>query len=626
MKAAEIISLDERTHILQLPEMYIGSMSNITSEEFIYADNKIRKEQIEYIPALLKIINEAIDNSLDEAIKTNFKYGNRIRVSIDDYEVSIEDNGRGVPVIKSEDTNEFMPIMAFCNVRAGSNFNKKDDGSFSIGTHGIGIKATNIFSKKFEAETADGKNRLTLVCKNNLETYDYSIRKITTNYTKIKFTPDLERFGLTKIKDIYKQLIEQRLLFLSYSFPKVKFYFNDKRVSIANEKQFMNLFNEHFELFSTDKWFIGVLPNEEEEFSYFTYVNGLFLKRGGNHIDMISLEISYRIRDALSKKYKTIKPADVKNKISLVVFFREFPSMKFDSQTKETLTNSGPEIKKYMDYSSDDFQNMSRKILRNSEIIDSIVEMFKLKEEFKKRRELKRISSNTKKITSDSYFSPIGKKKYLMLTEGFSATSSMLNILGRKEIAYYSLRGKPLNTYNVTIARMVKNKEFQEIVDILGIDLLDKDTDMDFEKVVFLADADTDGTHIRSLLLTFFYKFTPKMLEDGRILFMNTPLVIVFDSKNNPIRWFYTIDDYNNAIASDEKLRKRESKYYKGLGSLSKNIFSKILEKEGSLDKMLIQFKNEECSKQSIKDWMSPEGISARKENLIGKSFNLSSI
>lgn len=626
MKGQEIIQLSDIEHLLALPEMYIGSMSPIEQEEFIYSDDKIKKETVKYVPALLKIINEAIDNSLDEAIKTNFKFGNRIKVSMTDSTVTVEDNGRGIPVVKSEDTDEYMPVMAFCNVKAGSNFNKTEDNSFSIGTHGIGIKATNVFSKKFEAETADGKNRLTLISKNNLNTYDYTIRKITTQYTKISFTPDLERFGLEELEEVYHDLIKQRLFFLSYSFPKIKFYFNDKRISITSERQFMNLFSSSFEILSTDKWFIGVCPNEEEDFSFFTYVNGLYLKRGGLHIDMISSEISSRIREVLIKKYKTIKPADIKNKISLVVFFRDFPTMKFDSQTKETLTNSVPDIKKYMEFSADDFQNLTRRILKNDEIMDSIVEMFKLKEEFKKRKALKGLSSGNRRVVSTSYFPPVGKKNYLMITEGFSATGSMLKILGRKNIAYYSLRGKPLNTLNVPVSKMVKNKELQEIVDILGLDLLDKETDMDYEKVVFLADADTDGTHIRSLLLTFFHKFTPKMLLEGRILFMNTPLVIIFDTKGKPMRWFYNIDEYNEALEKEPALKKRESKYYKGLGALSRDIFDKILEKEGTFENMLVQFEKAPDSTQSIQDWMGSEGRDARKDNLMGKGFSLSSI
>lgn len=624
MKEQIITQLSERDHILQLPGMYIGSMSLTESDELLFMDDKFQKEKIQYVPALLKIINEAIDNSLDEAIKTNFKFGNKIKISIDETNVYIEDNGRGIPVKKSSETEEYMPIMAFCNVRAGSNFNKSEEGTSSIGTHGIGIKATNIFSSYFEAETSDGKNKLNLVCKNNMSSLDSFVKKSSSNYTKIHFKPDLNRFGLSAIDEIHKNLIYQRVLFLSYSFPEIKFFFNNEKVCINNSKQFMSMFSENFELFSNDNWFIGVYPNEEEDFAFFSYVNGLYLKRGGTHIDVVSNELSYKIRESLMKKYKTIKPGDVRNKLSIVVFFKNFPSMQFDSQTKETLTNSVSDIKKFLNLSNDDFLDMAKKIMKNEAILEPIVEMFKLKEELKKRQALKNLSTGKKRVTSESYFPPIGDKKYLMLTEGFSATSSMWSVLGRRDIAYYSLRGKPLNTLNVSTSKMINNKEFKDIIDILNLDLLDKDTDMDYEKVVFLSDFDEDGSHIRALLLTFFYKFAPKMIEDGRVCFMQTPILIAFDKKDKPFKWFFELQDYlkekDSCILKDKR-----TKYYKGLGSFSSkdSELAYIIEKSGGMDSLIKAFSSDASSGQSIRNWMSNESSSFRKQALTGRSFDL---
>jgi DNA topoisomerase-2 len=326
------------------------------------------------------------------------------------------------------------------------------------------------------------------------------------------------------------------------------------------------------------------------------------------------------------KKYKTIKPGDVKNKLSIVVFFKNFPSMQFDSQTKETLTNSVSDIKKFLNLSNDDFLDMTKKIMKNEAILEPIVEMFKLKEEFKKRQALKNLSSGKKRITSESYFPPIGDKKYLMLTEGFSATSSMWNILGRRDIAYYSLRGKPLNTFNVPTSKMIANKEFKDIIDVLNLNLLDKDTDMDYEKIIFLSDQDSDGVHIRSLLLTFFYKFTPKMIEDGRIFFMNTPLLIQFDKRDKPINWFFTIEEYNDFVEKNPNSSSLRTKYYKGLGSFNPLELSEIIKKVGSMENFFTQFTKTTNSEKSIKEWMSSGESNARKEFLTGRSFNLSSI
>lgn len=625
MKEVTIKVLSDREHLLKLPGMYIGNTSKIVSEELILKDNKLVKEPVEYVPALIKIINEALDNSLDEATKTDFKFGNKIDVSITDSKITIKDNGRGIPVKKAPGSDTLMPVLAFCNARAGSNFDKEK--SSSIGTHGIGIKATNIFSSSFRAETSDGLKKLVLNCSDNMANTSFSTSPSKSHFTKVEFTPDLARFGLDKIDENHRKIIEQRILFLSMSYPKVKFSFNGKRIKVSDNKEFMHLFSESYELFSGENWLVGVYPNEEEDFSFFSYVNGLHLTRGGNHIDSISMELSYKLRDILVKRFKTIKPGDIKNKISIVVFFNNFKNMSFDSQTKETLTNPIPEVKEFMGLTTEDFIKMAKKLSKNSNIIDPIIEMFKIKEEYKKRQALKGLSKGTKKVTSENYFPPIGKKKYLFLTEGFSATSSMLKILGRRNIAYYSLRGKPLNTYGVQTSRLIKNKEFKNIVDVLNIDLLDPNTDMNFEKVIFLSDQDSDGIHIRSLLLTFFSRFTPKMILDGRVCFMNTPLLVGFNNKNKPKKWFFNLEEYSQDLSKNpDKYKNLKMKYYKGLGSFNREDLQEIIHKVGEMESFFVSFQKDELSEDSLKDWMSTSESDSRKTFLKNRAFNISSV
>lgn len=620
MKDQEIITLSDREHILQKSQMYVGSLDEISSNEFILKDEKIQREDIKYIPALLKIINEAIDNSVDEAIKTNFEYGNKIKIDIDSESVSVQDNGRGIPV-KTNEEGHYYPVMAFCNARTGSNFGNQN--SQSIGTHGLGIKATNIFSSRFEAETCDGENRLNLVCLDNMSSDDFSVRKKSGRYTHVKFWPDLKRFNLKEIDQTHINLIKQRIVFLSVSFPQIKFYFNGEKINVSNTKNFLSLFSDDFEIISGKNWFIGVLPNDEDDFSFFTYVNGLYIKNGGNHISLISNEIISRIREKLVKKYKTIKPGDIRNKLSVVVFFQGFSNMKFDSQTKETLTNSTSEIREYLGLSTENWDSFGKVILRNTNLIDPILEMFKLKEEFKKRQELKKISGGKKKIVSDKYYAPVGEKKYLILSEGDSACGSMIDILGRRDKAYFALKGKPLNTFDRKTMQIIANKEIQSIVDILGLDLTDKDTDMDFEKVILLSDQDSDGFHIRSLLLTFFNKFTPRMIKEGRIQFMDTPLLIA-SKKGKPVKWFYSLEDYQNFIKQDST--KYDWKYLKGLGSLQKSDMKIILEGEGGFENLLTSYKFTDDSSSIMEKWMSNKCSDERKEMLRGKQFNVNVI
>ncbi len=622
MKEQQIIQLSDRDHVLQRSQMYLGSKDFIMTEDFIYNNGKIQKEEISYVPGLIKIINEILDNSIDEAVRTNYQFSNKIKIEITDTKIKIRDNGRGIPVKKSPGTEEYMPVLAYCHARSGSNFS--DENRKTIGTNGLGAVITNIFSKNFKVSTSDGKNRLTLECKNNLSTKEVSIHKNSSKYTEVVFEPDLKRFSMKRIDETHKNIIYQRILFLSMAFPQIAFQYNNKKVKIHNSKKFLELFSDSYEVFTGDNWFIGIYPNEQEDFSFFSYVNGLNLKRGGNHVDVISNSISYNLKELLVRKYKTIKPGDIKNKLSFVVFFNDFPNMKFDSQTKETLTNSVKEIKDYLQITNEDFNKIAKKISKNENLTDPIVELFKLKEEFKKRQELKKLSSSKRKrITSDSYYPPVGDKKYLFITEGHSASASISRILGRRNIAYYALRGKPLNTYETKIKRMSSNREFKEIVEILNIDLLNKNTELDFEKVVILSDQDSDGIHIRSLLLTFFNRFTPKALELGKIGFMNTPLIIAFDKKMEPKKWFFSLNDYYN---NKEQLKGLELKYYKGLGSFNKEDLQKVIQKIGSMEDLFVSFKKSEGCDHSIKQWMSSANSLDRKNFLFGRKFNVSSV
>ena len=142
--------------------------------------------------------------------------------------------------------------------------------------------------------------------------------------------PDLKRFGLEEIDEVHKSLIYQRLVNLAISYPKIKFSFNGEKISV-NEKKLSSMFSDDCIVESGSNFTVCVFPNDSDEFKYYTYVNGIDIKKGGTHIDYIAYELVSRVRDKLVKKYKNIKPADIKNKISLVVFFTGFANPEFDS-------------------------------------------------------------------------------------------------------------------------------------------------------------------------------------------------------------------------------------------------------------------------------------------------------
>ncbi|EAK6855398.1 hypothetical protein DAG40_09540, partial [Campylobacter coli] len=204
-----IKKLTDREHILKRPSMYIGAIDSTNTEDFIIESGKIKHTTLNYVPGLIKIINEIIDNSVDAAIRSKFKAGLNISVKISNDTVSIEDDGTGIPVIKSGD--HYMPELAWNHAKAGSNFDD-DANRVTIGTNGVGSYCTNVWSTNFKGITDDSKNRYIFKSKNNAETYSENIEASKKSGTLVEFKPDLERFNLKEIDETHKNIIYQRLL------------------------------------------------------------------------------------------------------------------------------------------------------------------------------------------------------------------------------------------------------------------------------------------------------------------------------------------------------------------------------------------------------------------------------
>ncbi len=632
--ARKFQALSGRDQILKRPQMWIGSMDTLTREMFIINEDNIERKEIGFIPAFKKIIDEILDNSLDVLIETKNATGN-IKVKITEESVYIEDDGPGIPVVKhklSEEekkslpaeeaekiANSYIPEIAWTRLFSGTNFNDSDD-KHTIGAHGLGSKCTSIFSTKFVGKTDDGKKSCVVKSLNNLEeTSCKTSNSSGKTGTIVEFYPDLPRFKMKKIDQVYFDLLYQRLLCLSITFPNIKFTFNGKRISV-NDKKFLKMFSENIETFVFDKGFIGVFPNESDEFSFFTYVNGIHLNRGGNHIDYISQQLVAPIRSKLERKYKTIKPADIKNRLSIVCFFRDFANPKFDSQTKETLTNSPSEISNYLS-DSINFEDAAKKILKNESIINPIIDTFKIKEELKSRQELK--ATKKIKIKSDKYLSSTGDKKYLLLVEGLSARAGLSGALGRNGFAYYAGRGVPLNAYDATTQKITANEELKDIVNILELDLFSKDSDktISFDKIVIATDADIDGDFITSQYIGWFVKFAPNLFNEGKIAKLRTPLVILKDNKNKPVKYFYSLNEFKEFETSSD-LSKYKIEYLKGLGSWDKDAFIKLFDENG-FEYYLQDLQLDELGKQYVNDWLSGKEAEKRKQYLRDYTLNI---
>ena len=339
---AKMKTLTSVEHILVRPNLWIGSVSPSEKETWVLnEDDTISFKKISYTEGLLKICNEAIDNSVDVGIKTNWEKSTKIDITITKDTFTCEDNGTGIPVEKNE-SGEWIPVIATCVPMSGTNF---EEDRNSIGANGVGIKAANIFSKKFECVTCDGKGKLKIVCTDNLSTKKVTELKPTAKTgTVISFSPDFDRFGVKEFRIELMTMIKTRLKFLSWFYPKCQFTFNGQKIGIK-AKDIASMFPQPAVVINEPNVYICIYPSEEPY--NLTYVNGLYMRRGGTQIDYILNKVITDIREKVSKKYKAIKPADIKNRLGIVCFFKGFPNCEFDSQTKETLTNSVGDITSY---------------------------------------------------------------------------------------------------------------------------------------------------------------------------------------------------------------------------------------------------------------------------------------
>lgn len=607
-------------HILHRPSMYIGGVSPADIDSWILnEDGTISYKKVNFVEGLLKICNEVIDNSIDEGVKTNWEYSNKIKITVTKDTFSCEDNGRGIPVVQDDEGN-WMCVDAVCKPMSGSNF-EDDSNRKTIGTNGIGVKGANIFSKKFECVTCDGNAKMKINCEDNRSKMDFKLMAANPKRgTSVTFTPDFARFGVKGFDEEIISLIKTRLRFLSWFFPKCTITFNGEKVNVK-AKDIASMFPQPAVVLNEENVYICVYPSDEPY--VLSYVNGISLREGGTHVNYISDKVIGDVREKVSRKFKAIKPADIRNRIGIVVFFKDFSNCKFNSQTKEKITNSQGEITDFLKNNNIDLDSFTDKIIKSKPIIENITELFKLKEELAARKAEDALNKTKKEVVSEKYFPPVSRsgQRYLMITEGQSAFSGISPILGRKGIGYYMLQGKPMNILEVgpvtrgKIKGFMENTEIKELVNILGLDIRGNTEDMNYDYVVVLSDADPDGTSIAGLVTTMFSKLAPKMIEAGRICRLNTPLLIGLKGEK--------VEEYYFRFPDKKDMKKNLNYFYlKGLGSWTKSRLNQVIEKEGGMEKLLMPYEADKEYKQSIQNWFG-EDSEIRKKFLRGREFHI---
>lgn len=597
MSKFEIKKLSDREHIIKRPSMYIGSVSNEASEEFVFEGQSASMRTLTYPPGLVKIINEVLDNSVDAILKT--KVGNKVEVIIDESSVTVWDNSAGFPSPKNEKDTENAPIvLALGNARAGSNFND-DDNIGQIGTNGVGAFATNCFSKMFDVVSTNKTHTQGASWSGNAIFSDYKIKPAKTKITgtMVTFVPDLEKFGISEISEDIKSVIQSRMQMLSLTYPEISFIFNKEKIKIKKIQDYFVDEETPMVSHKTDNYEALILAKSEKT-SNFSFVNGLNTKDGGTHIDVILGDVT---KELLEAKGLNATKADINNTLQVVFVGKGWRNLRFNSQTKEKITNSTKEARDYLG----DLDTLVQKVKKSKAIKDFIKSTTAARELRSEKKALK--DAKKTKIRSDKFLDAQGNREILMLVEGDSAMGGLVPALGRKNIAYYALKGKPLNAWKSSGQKIAANKELSELLAILH--------QSDFKKVVFATDQDLDGLHIRGLLSGFIFKMMPELKD--RTYFLNTPVRVVLKN-DKPVRWSFNLSD-------EMEIGKGESTFYlKGLGSWDVSNLNTIVDAVG-LDNLLQRVNFEENSSDTIDLWLGDES-SGRKGKIISNNFSIAKI
>ncbi|AJD81818.1 DNA topoisomerase large subunit [Yersinia phage vB_YenM_TG1] len=567
--------LSDKQHVLRRPGMYIGSVANEGHERFLFGEFK----KIEYVAGVLKLIDEIIDNSVDEAIRTNFKFANKISVDINlsDHKVIVEDNGRGIPqtLVITPDGEEIPgPVAAWTKTKTGGNFGD-DKERVTGGQNGVGSSLTNIFSVLFTGITSDGKTELTVNCSNNSDNISWNTKPSKAHGTKVEFIPDFSHFEMNKFEPIYQEIALDRLQTLAVIYPDIEFKFNGKKVQ-GNFKKYAKQFGEDTIIQETDAVSIA-FTTSPDGFRHMTYVNNIHTKNGGHHIDCIMDDICDELIPGIKRKYKGIEvtKARIKECLTMVMFIRGMKNMRFDSQTKERLTSPFGEIRSHINL---DTKKMAQQILKSEEILMPIVEAALARklaaEKAAETKAAKKASKATvvKHIKANSY----GNDKLettLFLTEGDSAIGYLIEVRDRALHGGYPLRGKFMNTWGMPASKILENREAFEICAITGLTIGEPAENLGYRNIAIMTDADVDGTgSIYPSLLAFFTQW-PELFEQGRIRFVKTPVIIAQVGKVQ--KWFYDLPEYD---AVKETMPKHSIRYIKGLGSLTRDEYEKVIQ------------------------------------------------
>lgn len=502
--------LSDMEHVRTRPGMYIGRLG----------DGSLPEDGI-YV-----LLKEVIDNSIDEF---KMKSGDRIEVDIiDNARVSVRDYGRGIPQGKL--------VEAVSVLNTGGKYDSKAFKK-SVGLNGVGVKAVNALSSRFEVKSyREGKVR-ELVFERGQLISDHTADSQDENGTYIYFQPDGTLFKNYRFHDDF---VETMLRNYTYLNTGLTIMYNGRR--ILSRHGLKDLLSDN--MTSQGLYDIIHMKGEDIEIAfthtnqygeeYHSFVNGQHTTQGGTHQSAFKEHIARTIKEYFGK----YEYGDIRNGLVAAIAINVEEPV-FESQTKIKLGSTqmspgGESINKYVgDFvkkSVDNYLHINKDV---AEVIEN-----KVKESERERKAMAGVTKlarerakkanlhNRKLRDCRIHFSDVKndrkEESSIFITEGDSASGSITKSRDVNTQAVFSLRGKPLNCFGLTKKVVYENEEFNLLQ--AALDIEDGLDSLRYNKVIVATDADVDGMHIRLLIITFFLQFFPELIKKGHVYVLQTPL------------------------------------------------------------------------------------------------------
>ena len=585
---------DPISHCLDRPDMYVGSTRLRKTWEYIAERNennyKILQAEIQSCPAILRIFIEALSNSTDNVERSRGTKTpcTKIKVSLNEKtgETSVWNDGDVVPIEIHEEEKCYNHTLIFGQLLTGSNYDDEEE-RLVAGRNGLGIKLCNIFSDKFTVKGCDPTTNKTLVqtWSNNMRNASEPTINSMCNlskekgFTEVSWTPDFKQFGLQGYtEDIIK--LYTRYIIDAAMLSRVDVYLNDSLIPVKTLGDYAQLYNSPTqEKLSIKTKSCEVLLTPATQFQAVSFVNGVFTKLGGQHVESWSEAIFRPIVDRFNGKDKKTKSKTPKININDVKqFFRLFVVAtivrpEFDGQDKNKL--EAPVIEAEVKTSHINAIN-KWSVMDHIEDIIRAKEMVVLKKAERKKKNVK-VEGLDPANNSGGKFS---NDCSLFVCEGLSAKTYVVAGIetgvydkkGRDWFGVLPVTGKVLNVRNATPASIVANKVIVSFIQATGLQHdVDYNKDENFKtllygRVILIADADVDGIHIEALIMNILHALYPTVLErkDPYIISMKTPIARIIRVRSKDLL-FYDERRFNTYL--QQQTQKINAKYYKGLGT-----------------------------------------------------------